>query len=254
MKDEGKRMKDAQAKTFEALKKQEAEIAKLNTASPEVTPEVMPAKRGRPNKILSMIPRTLTEHAEKIKEYHFAATDHLAKGAMYAVLCGLELHAARARCEHGEWVPWVEKNCLFDRTTAWRYMSAAERVLAKISNVAQVQHLAELADGVMDDKKRQKLIAAVKDNVGDMTFRQLYLELGITKDSQHLPTGAPGGSVKLTQEQKDEIVLGLWREMVQNFRQFVIVRKDYVYIDPKILAEGLESIRDCVRTIQHQPK
>jgi len=153
-----------------------------------IEPEVLPAepaetKPARRANILAIAPeRSLPERATVIVDYHNAAMTAYAQSAMYALLCGFELHAARAQIAHGQWIPWVEEHCPFDRTTAWRYMEAAKRKFKELPNVARVQHFAlGVSPLELPADRRAELIEAVKQATDGQTWTQLGLELGVIK-------------------------------------------------------------------------
>lgn len=170
------------------------------------TPEVMPAKRGvgRPSKAMTLVPRTPDQSVGKVAEYHEAAKDHLAKGAVYVVLCGIELCAVRDRVGHGEWLPWVEKNCPFSDETARKYAGAAEAVLPKLSNSNRGWNLAELVDGTCSAGHREALMKALTNELGDMTPRQLFLTTGQIKEEPDLEFGGRAMLIKWLKENYPE--------------------------------------------------
>jgi len=156
------------------------------------TPEVLPAKRGvgRPLKILELMPkRTMPERIQTIKEYHGQALQMLAQGAMYAVMCGLELHMAKTQVPHGKWGEWVENECPFSCRTAERYMEAAEGTLQRISNPTVLSDLTSLLGRELSPNQRTMLLGEVKKSVGGETMWQLYLDLGIVKGEARIETG-----------------------------------------------------------------
>lgn len=86
-----------------------------------------------------LVPRdevTLEECAEIINDEFELMQKDAASAAARVLRIGNTLMAAKAGCQHGEWIPWVEENCPFDRTGASRYMK-----IAKSGNDARVQHL-----------------------------------------------------------------------------------------------------------------
>jgi len=156
-----------------------------------IEPEVLPAEpaetkpAGRAN-ILAIAPeRTIAERAAVIADYHNAAATAYAQSAMYALLCGFELLAAKAQVAHGKWEPWVGENCPFSPVTAWRYMEAAKRKFKAIPNLSHVKDFA-LGMSPLDlpDERRTQLIEAVKEATDNQTWRQLGLELGFFKESK----------------------------------------------------------------------
>lgn len=140
-----------------------------------------PEKKGRRANILKVAPeRSLEERSTVIHDYHHAARTAYAQSAMYALLCGFELHAARAQLSHGQWEGWVKDNCPFTCSTAWRYMEAAKRKFKEIPNLAHVQDFAVgVSPLALPAPQRDKLIDAVKEATDGQTWRQLGLALGL---------------------------------------------------------------------------
>ena len=149
---------------------------------------------GRPAKILSMVPsRTLAARIKAINDYHYSSEAAYGQACQYAVLCGMELLAAKEQAPHGEWLPWVEKNCEFERTTAFRYMQLADRAIPVIQkqypafcNLSQ-----EVAAYLMKPEARKLLLSAVSEMTDHRTIQELQLELGIIKPKVD---GTPGGA------------------------------------------------------------
>lgn len=65
----------------------------------------------------------------------------LRAGLQHAIKAGEALVEAKGQVEHGEWIPWVEKNCTFCRDTANRYMRLAQVSPLLVSNVGGLRHL-----------------------------------------------------------------------------------------------------------------
>jgi hypothetical protein len=134
----------------------------------------------------------------------------LAQGAGYALLCGFELHAARATVGHGGWEKWVETHCTFHPRSARRYMEAAERKSGEISNRTRVSDLKLLGRSAyeMTPEEQQTVIEAVQDKYADKTARQLWFELGALKPQlpkKNLPMKTPKDLPPgVTQEEYDK--------------------------------------------------
>jgi len=86
--------------------------------------------------------------------------------AIHVGQVGAWLVAAKARCQHTEWLDWLSANCPeISRITAWRYMDAYKKMS---SNVSLMKHLA------------------------NMPITQAYRELGIVKDpTDPIPVETP---------------------------------------------------------------
>lgn len=55
----------------------------------------------------------------------------------HAVRCGAELVKAKKLLAHGQWIPWIKKNCEFNEDTAQRYML----LVKEGPNTARERHL-----------------------------------------------------------------------------------------------------------------
>jgi hypothetical protein len=64
--------------------------------------------------------------AEKINEEHRLAHSAAETAVAHAVRCGQLLIQQRKAMNHGEFMPWVKKNCEFSHATANRYMKAGQ--------------------------------------------------------------------------------------------------------------------------------
>ena len=76
---------------------------------------------------------TLLTTATEINEAHRLARSSAETAVEHAIRCGQLLLEKKAAMRHGEWIPWIEANCEFDRFSAAKYMKAA--------NVASTAHL-----------------------------------------------------------------------------------------------------------------
>jgi hypothetical protein len=154
-----------------------------------VIPEVLPAKRqvGRPAKVLSMIPqRSLSDRAAKVNEYHNSAAAAYAQASYFAVLCGLELLAARAQVHHGEWLPWIAANCEFNERTAQRYISIAELAMPRLQGGQPAAYI-DVAPSQMSATDRKALVKSVADLTEGKSIRELQMELQLEIGSMRVP-------------------------------------------------------------------
>ena len=63
--------------------------------------------------------------AAKASELHQDATKHAQKAILYACQCGHLLNQVREKCQHGEWMPFLEAAGIIHET-ARRYMGVAQ--------------------------------------------------------------------------------------------------------------------------------
>jgi hypothetical protein len=141
-----------------------------------------------------MLPkRTLEARAQSINDYHYSAEAAYGQACRFAVLCGMELLAAKEQVNHGEWLPWVERNCMFEQGAAYKYMALATKALPIIEK--QFPVFADLdnavAPSMMKSKERELLLSAVREMTDQKTIQELQLELGIIKPKVE---GTPGGA------------------------------------------------------------
>ena len=166
-------------------------IITMNTPSNQT---IEPRPVGRPPKILSMVPkRALADRANIINDYHYSAEAAYGQACRFAVLCGMELLAAKEQAPHGEWLPWIEKNCTFSQPTAFRYMQLATKALPIIEKRYPVFGDLDnaVAPSMMNRKERELLLSAVREMTDQVTIQELQLELGIIKPKVE---GTPGGA------------------------------------------------------------
>ena len=67
----------------------------------------------------------LAELANRIKSYHKAVEDAAKNIVEKAILAGQALNEAKGKVLHGEWLPWLQKECGLPERTAQRYMRLA---------------------------------------------------------------------------------------------------------------------------------
>ena len=251
------------------------------------------AKRpvGRPGNILRLTEdRPLPERIKVIADYHEAARATLAQGAMYALLCGFELHAAHAQVgRYGNWEKWVESNCPFSLSTAWRYMQAAERKAKDIPNLALVKDFAlGVSPHLLAPAKRDQLFDIVRTATDGESIRQLYLDLGLIK-GPHKNAGGyipPAEGVKLFAQEKGiepdyaawspelqaefrtwvrnpkaqrEIFHAHtasqdWVEIIVKIRQFAIEKKTWRHLDRGEFHGGVLSLREAMEALESAHK
>lgn len=227
---------------------------------PVEIPEVLPAKRGpgRPPKVLDIVEnRTLPERASKIVEYHQGAMMAAAQTAGYAILCGLELLAARAQIAHGKWEHWVESNCPFAPITAWRYMTAAEKKCKDMPNLSGRKDLFQTAPHLLCPADRKLLVDFVKDSVDQQTWTELQLELGLrtpdkTKGGAREGAGRPTNSEDTYQRKVAEAKV-LWVGIEQQVNE-QITKRSHKLLDKMTLTALAAAIRHVADELDHHLK
>ena len=102
---------------------------------------------------------SLADLAARINAEHEAATASILTAIQRAIAAGKLLLEAKAQLKHGQWLPWLKRNCKFPARTATHYMRLARRD-AEIGNLADllardaVEQLEEPLDPVMAEGKR----------------------------------------------------------------------------------------------------
>jgi len=190
----------------------------------------LPATRpvGRPPKIATLVPsRTLAERARLVNEFHNRALEHYGRASCNALLCGLELMAARLVIHHGEWLPWIEKNCEFEKTAVYKYIAIAEASLPTLQK--RYPELLEYAGGMAPSQlkaaDRKQLVAAVREWTAGKTIQELQLELHLNERKE---PGTPGGSRagagrptrQETRSKDAEAAAGDWAEINKRLNVF----------------------------------
>ncbi len=90
--------------------------------------------------------------AQDINTAHDKAQGSAKTAIEYAVECGRLLAAKKAELKHGEFMPWVGKNCDFDQRTANAYMKGA----SQIGNALPISTNIRKLFGVTPESARKK--------------------------------------------------------------------------------------------------
>ena len=81
--------------------------------------------------------------AEWINTGHSAIKMAVRRLAVHVMQVGAWLTVVNKRCQHGEWINWLNENCPgISRMTAWKYMQLYDRAIS--SNVNLDLHLLEV--------------------------------------------------------------------------------------------------------------
>jgi len=86
------------------------------------------------------IPRRGRPRATDINEAHRLARQCAGSAVEHAIRCGELLQEVKASLKHGEFGPWIEAHCGFDRSTATRYMKAARQIATGVA-ISSLRHL-----------------------------------------------------------------------------------------------------------------
>lgn len=103
-----------------------------------------------------------------VNDFHRRAMACAKEAALWAVLAGIELLAAKEALGHGKFTAFVEAHCAFCRRTASNYMRAAERAIEALGTglpderAALVARIAQLLENDGLDETRAALVACVR--------------------------------------------------------------------------------------------
>lgn len=149
-------------------------------------------KRGRPPKALEVAGvKTMPDRIKTIAEYHRAAESSACQAVLYAILCGMELIAARKEVPKGDWLTWVQVNCPFEQRTAYKYEEAAKRKAREIPQLLKMRaFVTGVAPSLMAEKDRLQLVAFIQDATDGDTLGSILGKTDRTYD--HI-----GGNAKL---------------------------------------------------------
>jgi hypothetical protein len=73
----------------------------------------------------------LSDLAEQINAAHAEVLAAVRTSLLHARTAGDLLLQAKARCQHGQWLPWLAGNVQFSERTAQAYMRVAKRWIAE---------------------------------------------------------------------------------------------------------------------------
>ena len=95
---------------------------------------------------------------EKAEVLSKLAKDKAQEAIKVAIESGRLLVEQKSKMNHGDWISWIKKNCIFSRTTAFRYMKLCDSICqntnsepqAEDSNVSPVTHLEDTSTQFLD--------------------------------------------------------------------------------------------------------
>lgn len=114
---------------------------------------IAPKKRGQlaPKKHKRNAPtaqKQLSALAKSIRTNHRYCSRRLVESIKHALQAGRDLIEAKELCAHGEWLPWLEKNCEVGDREAQRYMRFA-RHFPEGANPTDVSDLPSMSRGLL---------------------------------------------------------------------------------------------------------
>ena len=84
---------------------------------------------------------SLPHLAARIRAEHEAAEASYRKGIQHALAAGELLTEAKAKVQHGQWLPWLEANCGLSERTSQRYMRLFNERATLEANTTRVSDL-----------------------------------------------------------------------------------------------------------------
>jgi hypothetical protein len=188
-------------------------------------------------------------------QFHFNGISSAVQGVCWLAMAGLQLAEEKKKLEHGEWEPWVEKNCAFTLRTAQRYMALADGVKARAlkNDSGVVFRLLEKAPAELDDKERGQLFGAVKKLTDGETVAELYAEFGITK--KKAAAGLKGKKRKHTPGGADvndpaEVASDLWKPHIDFLENDGLDSRTWKDLPQKELTRLKENVADLARLLK----
>jgi len=91
--------------------------------------------------VLKREPSQLIDLADRINQEHRACEQSLRSGLQHALECGRLLAQAKKQLAHGEWLPWLKRNCAVTPRAAQGYMRVASRWPQLEARTQHVSHL-----------------------------------------------------------------------------------------------------------------
>lgn len=161
---------------------------------------------------------------KRIATYHAGVLKATAEQFVYITLCGVELIAAKAEIEHGQFMKWVEDSFTdltgFSHRTATKYMAFVERIHDKLASLGEIASgRLQLTNGELPAKEKKELLEAVREYADGKTITDLYREMDVIPKPKpkeyHPPT--------LTDEEKLAAEEKASAEFVQNTANDVAV-------------------------------
>ncbi len=131
------------------------------------------------------------EAAARINHWHEVAKQSSEMAIAAALNAGLELF--KAKVDHpGNFVQWIESNCDFGKTTAYRYLTLVQQAIS-------ADELPKIANG--SDKMRHAAIEEYAAETDSKSLTELYCDLGIIKKT---PTNMGGKREGAGRKRKDD--------------------------------------------------
>ena len=152
--------------------------------------------KGKKQYLVSAEPPAVgMEAAARINHWHEVAKQSSEMAIAAALNAGLELF--KAKIEHpGNFVQWIESNCEFGKSTAYKYLSLIQQAIS-------ADELPKIANG--SDKMRQAAIEEYAAETDSKSLTELYCDLGIIKKTPTNMGGKREGAGRKRKDAAEEI-------------------------------------------------
>jgi hypothetical protein len=176
--------------------------------------------------------------ADRINEQYRLAEQSKATAVQHAIRCGQLLLEQQDALNHGEFMPWVKKDCKFEYSTAARYMKAARQISTgvEISSLSALFPSGRAASiKTAKNKKVMKALEVIEHDDADDDVRDVER---VAEDSQKV-TELPQPSDPIQADQHQSLAID---EALQVLRRAVMndtgMREQSLLVSKVGIAQG----------------
>lgn len=189
------------------------------------------------------------DQAARINYYHKVSLQGTQLSIQAAVYAGMELF--KAKIDHpGIFERWLEENCEFGRTTAYKYLSLVQKVLSS-------DQLPKLVNG--SDEQRREAVEKFAANTDSKTLTELYCDYGLIKKTKSNLGGYREGAGRKRKDVSElakaaqdiandpELAAADTKQKVSEVYEIAIVRGCFGLLTNKELKEVLQTLKTIVQ-------
>jgi hypothetical protein len=159
-----------------------------------------PAKRKKPHPLGAHLADqrevTQAELAKQINTEVLAAQRDGQSSTEHAVLAGAYLIEAKGRVKHGEWAPWLAKNCTaLSEKSAQTYMRLARRIPElpdskgkRVSDLPIRKALAAVANHMQPMQAKTQVQPKLSDEMAGFVSKLLAMQRGLSGELRYVKT------------------------------------------------------------------
>jgi hypothetical protein len=162
---------------------------------------------------------------------------------------GILMEWAKELTPQGDWESWFDAHITMSRAHAYRFRAVAQRFMEQHCIGPSAAFLIGTAAEDEAPEELQQFEQLALDFIGDKTQAELFEQCGAVR----YRTGGDHGGGKARAEKypsahhfRMAMAMRDWTEIQRRLREFVLMRKDYALLDPGVVREGIQSLRDCV--------